>query len=798
MNLISKVRVMWEGDFQGLHSLALVNRAICRELFARGHDVGMIPDAAGPGGGIGPEVAPDPPSAARPDRRPEGGLPQVHVRHRWPPRPEPPTSGRWVLMQPWEYGSLPRAWLPMLRRVDEVWACSRSVRDAFLEAGVAPERVHVVPLGIDPTVFHTGTPPSPLPPGPGVRFLFVGRTIFRKGIDVLLTAYSRAFRPSDGVGLVIKDMGSQTFYRGQTAEARVLALRERGYPVEYIDRDLSPADLAGLYAACDALVLPFRGEGFALPVVEAMACGLPVIVTGAGPVRDYATEETAFLIPARRAQFAECRVGDLETIDRPWLFEPDVDALVDHLRCVASDPAAARARGTAASRWIHEHFTWARAADAVEARLSRLVEGEGHKPGGRAPDRAGPDDGTSGPAPLMVVPGPSRNHHQNRVAPRGRARVSLTMIVRDEEKNLPHCLGSVRGIFDEIIVVDTGSVDRTRAIAREHGARVFDFVWVDDFAAARNAALARARGDYAFWLDADDVIEPDQRAALVALLEGLPSLGRRTGPTGPAEPSAYVVRCACDPGTDGSGGHTVVDHIRLFPVRESIRWTYRVHEQILPALRRAGVAVRWTDLTVRHTGYSDTAVRARKLDRDARILGEELHDRPDDPFVLFNLGSIAIERRDWRQAIAMLRRSLAGSAPTDSITRKLYALIARSHQMLGEPGEALATCAAGLELDPDDAELLFRSAVVRRRTGDAEGARRCWERILTLRRPDKFASIDQGIYGHLTRRNLAALAAERGDREEEARHWRAVLAECPGDPEAIARLRPPAFEEAAR
>ena len=135
---------------------------------------------------------------------------------------------------------------------------------------------------------------------------------------------------------MIKDMGSQSFYRGQTAEAEVAALRDRGYPVEYIDRDLSDSELAGLYAACDCLVHPFRGEGFALPVVEAMACGLPVIVTGAGPALDYATDETAFLIPARPGQFAECRVGDLETIGRPWLLEPDLDALVELLRRVVT------------------------------------------------------------------------------------------------------------------------------------------------------------------------------------------------------------------------------------------------------------------------------------------------------------------------------------------------------------------------------------------------------------------------------------------------------------------------------
>ena len=85
----------------------------------------------------------------------------------------------------------------------------------------------------------------------------------------------------------------------------------------------------GLYAACDCLVHPYRGEGFALPVVEAMACGLPAIVTGAGPALDYASEATAFLVPARRTEFRECRVGDIETVGRPWMWEPDLDALVE-------------------------------------------------------------------------------------------------------------------------------------------------------------------------------------------------------------------------------------------------------------------------------------------------------------------------------------------------------------------------------------------------------------------------------------------------------------------------------------
>jgi glycosyltransferase involved in cell wall biosynthesis len=79
----------------------------------------------------------------------------------------------------------------------------------------------------------------------------------------------------------------------------------------------------------------------------------------------------------------------------------------------------------------------------------------------------------------------------------------------------------VAGLIDEIIVVDTGSTDRTAEIASSFGAKVHYFVWIDDFAAARNEALARATGDYAFWLDADDLIEPFHQVTLKALLDGL-------------------------------------------------------------------------------------------------------------------------------------------------------------------------------------------------------------------------------------------------------------------------------------
>ena len=119
--------------------------------------------------------------------------------------------------------------------------------------------------------------------------------------------------------------------------------------------------------------------------------------------------------------------------------------------------------------------------------------------------------------------------------------------------------------------------------------------------------------------------------------------------------------------------------------------------------------------------------------------------------------------------------------------RKLFALIARCHQMLGDLPAALSACSEGLRLDPDDAEIHFRKAVLHRKAGQPAEAEACWRRILTLKRPDQFCSVDQGIYGHLTLRNLAVLAEERGDRAEALRLRKMVLDACPGDAEAMAR-----------
>jgi hypothetical protein len=146
--------------------------------------------------------------------------------------------------------------------------------------------------------------------------------------------------------------------------------------------------------------------------------------------------------------------------------------------------------------------------------------------------------------------------------------------------------------------------------------------------------------------------------------------------------AAYSMQCVCLPGAPG-GGTTVVDHVRLFRNHPELRWSGRVHEQTLPAIRRLGHEIRWSGVVIHHTGYQDPALRRRKLQRDLRLLRLADLEEPDHPFTLFNMGSIAQELGRPAEAVGLYRRSLARSHPRDSIVRKAYALLAQCLRHLG-------------------------------------------------------------------------------------------------------------------
>jgi tetratricopeptide (TPR) repeat protein len=375
----------------------------------------------------------------------------------------------------------------------------------------------------------------------------------------------------------------------------------------------------------------------------------------------------------------------------------------------------------------------------------------------RVPDAAPERDGAA-PQPDPVAP----------AAPAGgKPRVSLCLIVKDEETNLGDCLRSAADLFDEVIVMDTGSTDRTREIAAELGAKVFDFPWCDDFAAAHNACLDHATGDWIFWMDADDRLDEPNCRKLAALLG---SLGD--------EHVAYAMKCLCV-GRDNRPG-TAVDHVRLFRRRPDVRWEFRVHEQILQAVRQSGGRILWSDVVIHHVGYQDPALRRRKLERDLRLLRIEDAEHPDHAFTLFNLGSVYLDLGRPADALPCLRRSLERSDRSDSIIRKVYALLVQCHRQLRQPAEALAACREGRSHYPEDAELLFREAGLRQDAGDDAGAEALLLQLSGTREKAHFASVDTGLWGYKGRQNLAVLYHRQGRHAEAEAQWRAALAERPG------------------
>jgi glycosyltransferase involved in cell wall biosynthesis/tetratricopeptide (TPR) repeat protein len=760
---LPKVAVAWDGEFTPVHSLAAVNRAICGELLARGQEVMLTHAPMRTPAGSEVALAPDLLAAFGRD-----GRATTLVRHRWPPDFTPPGGHEsFVLMQPWEFGRIPREWVePILDRVDEVWAYTRSVERTYVSSGIPADRVHVVPPGVDSDRFRPGLAPLPLATRKPVKFLFVGGTIPRKGIDVLLAAYRAAFTAADEVCLVVKEFGAGTFYRGNTAEARLAAHRAdpNAPAIEYLTADLTDEELPRLYATCDVLVSAYRGEGFALPVLEAMACGKPVVVTAGGPTDDFVPPAAGWRVPARVSYLEENGVG-LPTAGRAWWLEPDVAALAAILKAVAGDSAERLRRGEAA-RAAALGWTWARTAAVVEDRLRALRN--------KTPIRF------RRPAPI-APPAPAVPHAEaltpfivtsdislsQPAVPRGMPRVSLTMIVKNEESNLAACLTPLRGLVDEMIVVDTGSTDRTRDIARYFGAQVSKFAWVDSFSAARNAALDRATGDWIFWMDGDDRLDPANAAKLKSLFGSLTH-----------ENAAFVFKCVCV--SDGPGGTaTAVDHVRLFRRDPQHRWKYRVHEQILPSLRQTGATVRWSDVAVHHVGYVDADLRKRKLARDLRLLELERVEQPDDPFTLFNLGSVYNELGDIPAAIAALDASLSRSHPKDSIVRKLYALLTQCQRRTGDLKGALERCRAGRAIYPDDAELLFIESNLLKDNKDVRGAEDRMLQLIRGRDEEHFGSVDTGLRGHKARHNLACLYYETGRYAEAESQWRAALVDDP-------------------
>ena len=214
--------------------------------------------------------------------------------------------------------------------------------------------------------------------------------------------------------------------------------------------------------------------------------------------------------------------------------------------------------------------------------------------------------------------------------------LSLCMIVKDEETVLPRCLESVQGLFDEIVVIDTGSKDHTREIARAFGAFVYDLPWQDDFSAARNFSFFKATSDYLFWMGADDVLPPPSHERFPALRAFLEE----------ERPDTLFLPYECM-GQDNAPS-LVFRRERVLRRCPMAHWVGRVHECIVPFGKQS-----FFDLPVRHLGSEK-----QRGERNLRIYEQWEKEEPLSPRDAFYFGRELSYHRRYKEAAARLESML--------------------------------------------------------------------------------------------------------------------------------------------
>jgi hypothetical protein len=353
-------------------------------------------------------------------------------------------------------------------------------------------------------------------------------------------------------------------------------------------------------------------------------------------------------------------------------------------------------------------------------------------------------------------------------------RLSLCMIVRDEQEMLGRCLEAVAGAVDEIVVLDTGSTDATIEIARSFGARVLERAWTGSFAEARNVSFEAAGGDWILYLDADELLVREDAALLR-------SLTARTW-----REAFYLVETNHTGELDG-GGAVTHSALRLLRNRPEYRFEGRVHEQIAQCLPGyLPERIEASGVRVEHFGYLASVRRDRaKSERNIELLRMQQAEGTDTPFLHYNLGCEHAVAGDRSAALATFERSwelLQARADRDShrFQPALVVRLVKALRACGRPRDALARAADGLERFPELTDLVLEQAHAARELAQPDRAIALYERCLEMGDAPRRYTAGVGCGSYLPSIHLAELLRARGQLERASELLERCLREHPG------------------
>lgn len=283
-------------------------------------------------------------------------------------------------------------------------------------------------------------------------------------------------------------------------------------------------------------------------------------------------------------------------------------------------------------------------------------------------------------------------------------KISLCMIVKDEEQFLPDCLKSVQSVVDEIIIVDTGSKDKTIEIAQSFSAKIIQIPWEDDFGKARNVSLENATGEWVLHLDADEQFEEKDADLMISLMEEYKT-----------ESEAFflqVINC----NYDLSGDQLAFPSVRLWKNHPNYRFIGALHEQIADSIVKSNPnkPIPITPIRIYHYGYEKSVIKQKnKTERNIRIALKEVQNNPTS-FKHYNLAMEYARQGNLKKAVDEFQAGLTLYKPykdTEFWVASLYRNYASALLNLKKIREAIQILDEGLSKFPDYIDLMFEKAV---------------------------------------------------------------------------------------
>ncbi len=296
--------------------------------------------------------------------------------------------------------------------------------------------------------------------------------------------------------------------------------------------------------------------------------------------------------------------------------------------------------------------------------------------------------------------------------------LTLSMIVKNEEKNLPRVLSTITKICTEVIIVDTGSSDRTIEIAKSFGATVLEMEWDSDFAKARNLSIRDAQSDWILWLDGDDFVPEESIPHIEELIQ--------------REPNCVYAFTVKNERPNGTG--TEFLQARMFPNHKGLFFERPVHEQIMLSALRNGFVMVPSSAWVEHHGYADPEEMKGKAMRNVTILEANLEIYGDDPVTFVEIGDSYSIIGDQDLADSWYRKTIAlpnAARQFPDIVSQAWMGLGNSANTAGKYEEAEASFMKVIELCPGRIDLFYNLAVTYEKQEKYAKAVEILERIFT-------------------------------------------------------------------